>query len=558
MSRRKTSNPSAASTTIEERGRRWIRPALAIASGLALAVSFPKVDLNLFAWVAFVPLFCAIEHQSLKRVFGYAWLQGWVCYVASIYWVVIALHDFGGVPMVLAVLPMLLLAAIMGVYTAIAIWSGELVARRLALPTVLTMPIAWTALEWVRTYFPIGFPWNLLGYTAYRNIELIQFAEFTGVYGVSALIMFFNVVAYAIVFQVYPRRLQTIALGTLTAAMAIALIFGSWRVHQLTTESPAGSLKVAMVQGDIPQSLKWDPKFLETSFDIYRTQTEAAAKRGADLVVWPEAAAAFFFQPEDRYPARFAEDAAYRQRLLELAARIGDPILFGAPALGIEDDRVGFYNRAYLVSGTGQVVSWYDKIHLVPFGEYVPLRSLLGGLVNRVVAGFGDMFAGRQQTLFHVHGAKLAVLICYESVFPDLTRTAVEHGAQILVNITNDAWYGESSAPYQLLAMTAMRSVETKAPIVRVANTGISAIIQADGTITARTALFKRGTEIEHVYWRNIKTAYDQIGDVFAEICLALTIVGIAIALVRPRPSRPQSDRPQDAVTIMSSDGRLQ
>jgi apolipoprotein N-acyltransferase len=532
----------------------WTRPGLAVASGLALAAAFPKVDLSLLAWVAFVPLFYAIERQSLRRVVGYAWLQGFVCYIGSLYWVVIALHDFAHIAALLAILPMLLLAAIMGAYTAVAIWSGEFAARRLCLPSVLTMPIAWSALEWVRSYFPIGFPWNLLGYAAYRNVEIIQFGEITGVYGVSALIMFFNVVAYAIIFQVYSRRVQTLGLGTLTAVMALALVFGSWRVHQLATALPQGSLKVAMVQGDIPQSLKWDPKFLETSFKIYGGQSQAAAQRGADLIIWPEAAATFFFQPDDRYPLSFAEDATYRQRLLDLAVRIGDPILFGAPALGVEDDRVGFYNRAYLVSATGKVDGWYDKIQLVPFGEYVPMRKLLGGLVNRVVVGFGDMFAGREQTLFDVRGAQLAVLICYESVFPNLTRTAVKRGADVLVNITNDAWYGTSSAPYQLLAMAAMRSVETKAPMVRVANTGISAVIQADGTITARTPLFKRGTEIEHVYWRRTKTVYVQIGDVFAETCLALTLVALGVALTRPASC--STEQQQAPSTTVSSNGR--
>jgi apolipoprotein N-acyltransferase len=511
----------------------WTRTGLAAASGLALAAAFPKLDLNLFAWVAFVPLFYAIEGLPLRSVLKYSWLQGFTCFVGSLYWIAITLHNFARVPTLLAVLPMLLLAGIMACYTAAAIWAGEFLARRLRIPVLATIPIAWAAAEWVRTYFPIGFPWNLLGYTAYRNLELIQFAEIAGVYGVSALIMFFNTVTYAVVFQIYSRRVQTISLGALTAAMGAALIFGSWRIHQLSAIAPQGSLKIAMVQGDIPQSLKWDPKFLETSFEIYRSQSEAAARRGADLIVWPEAAAAFFFQPVDRYPAQFAADAAYRQRLLALAARLGEPIIFGAPALGIEDNRVGFYNRAYLVSPKGTVESWYDKIQLVPFGEYVPLRKLLGGFVNRVVTGFGDMFPGRDQTIFTVGNAKLAVLICYESVFPDLTRRGVKRGAEILVNITNDAWYGKSSAPYQLLAMSAMRSVETKAPMVRVANTGISAVIEPDGTITARTSLFKRGTEIEHVYWRPETTVYVQVGDVFAELCLGLTIVAIVFALMR-------------------------
>jgi apolipoprotein N-acyltransferase len=305
-------------------------------------------------------------------------------------------------------------------------------------------------------------------------------------------------------------------------------------------------MKVAMVQGDIPQSIKWDPNFLASSFQVYTDQSETAARLGADLIIWPEAAAAFFFQPEDRYPAAFANDEAYRAKLLALAEKTGDAFLFGAPALGVEDNRVGFYNRAYLVTGNGKVAAWYDKINLVPFGEYVPLRNLFGGLVNRVVHGFGDMFPGHQQTVFDFKGARLGVLICYESVFPYLARDAVKRGADILVNITNDAWYGESSAPYQLLAMTAFRAIETKTPIVRVANTGISAVIEPSGEITARTPLFQRGTEIETVNWRPVTTVYTQVGDVFAIVCFLLAVAGLFLAFFLPRPqvSEPESAEP--------------
>jgi apolipoprotein N-acyltransferase len=285
-----------------------------------------------------------------------------------------------------------------------------------------------------------------------------------------------------------------------------------------------------MVQGNIPQSLKWDPKFLPQSYKVYHDETASAAKRGADLIVWPEAAAAFLFQPDDRYPAALAEDASYREALLTLARNIDVPILFGAPALTQQDGHVGFYNRAYLVSAKGEVEAHYDKMELVPFGEYVPARSLLGFFVNRVVQGFGDMVPGEQQTLFSVKGAELGVLICYESIFPDFTRREVKLGANILVNITNDAWYGESSAPFQVLAMAAMRSVETKVPMVRVANTGISAIIEPSGRITNRTPLFKRGTEIENVSWRTVRTMYTMVGDLFAELCFVLAVLGFLIA----------------------------
>src|SRR5581483_11238212 len=271
------------------------------------------------------------------------------------------------------------------------------------------------------------------------------------------------------------------------------------------------------------------------SFTIYRELSLVAAKRGVDLIVWPEAAAAFPFQPDANYPESLSDYAEYRTALLKLAGETGEPILFGAPAIAERDGHYGSFNRADLVSPRGEVVAYYDKINLVPFGEYVPARKLLGYFVNRVVEGFGDLFPGTEQTLFPVKGARLGVLICYESVFPDLTRRAVDKGAEVLVNITNDAWYGESSAPFQALAMAAMRSAETKAPMIRTANTGISAIIKPSGEITARTPLFKRGTEIEDVAWRPVRTLYTIVGDLFSEICFALTAAGLLVGWIRPR-----------------------
>jgi apolipoprotein N-acyltransferase len=511
------------------------RAALCVASGLALALAFPKIDFSLFAWVAFIPLFYAIEGEGLWHVLGWAWLAGFSFFVGSMYWIAIPLHDFADVRMAIAILPMLLLAAVLAAYSAIAIWAGEFCARRLRIPMVVTMPIAWAAVEWVRTYFPIGFPWNLVGYAAYSYLTIIQFAEITGVYGISALIVFFNAVAYVVFFRRGNSRLQAMSLSALTLVMLLVFGFGIYRLQQLKSAPSRGSFRVAMVQGNIPQSLKWDPNFLPQSFKVYEDESIAAAKRGVDLIVWPEAAAAFPFQPDDRYPASLAEDAAYRDALLKLARAIRVPILFGAPALAVRDGQYGFFNRADLISAKGVLVAHYDKINLVPFGEYVPAHRFLGYFVNRVVEGFGDLIPGTEQTLFSEQGAKLGVLICYESVFPNLTRLEVKKGADVLVNITNDAWYGDSSAPYQALAMAAMRSVETKAPMIRTANTGVSAIIRPSGEITDRTPLFRRGTEIEDVSWRPVRTVYTVVGDVFSEICFALTILAVLAAWLRPR-----------------------
>jgi apolipoprotein N-acyltransferase len=515
------------------------RAALAVASGLAMGLAFPKFDSGLLAWVALVPLFYVIDGESMRRVFGWAYLQGFASYVVQLYWIPIPLHDFADVRMRYAIFPMLTLAGIVAVNTAVAIWAGEFVARRTRIPAVVTMPVAWTAVEWFRTYVPAAFPWNLLGYTAYRNLELIQFAEFTGVYGVSALIVFFNAVVYVVIFRRGGYRLQTLSLSTLTAMMIALVAFGAWRINNLKSAPSAGNFKVAMVQGNIPQSLKWDPKFLPDSYRIYQEETADAAKRGVDLVVWPEAAAAFLFQPDDQYPAELASDAEYRTALLTLAKDQRAAILFGAPALARADGRLGFYNRAYLVSanGQGEVDAHYDKIELVPFGEYVPARAILGFFVNKIVNGFGDLIPGREQTLFDLKGAKLGILICYESIFPDLTRREVNEGAEVLVNITNDAWYGESSAPYQVLAMAALRSVETKVPMVRVANTGFTALIEPSGRITNRTPLFKRGNTVVDVSWRPVRTLYTIVGDLFAEICFVLTLIGLIVAWRWPQPA---------------------
>jgi apolipoprotein N-acyltransferase len=504
-------------------------------------LAFPKFDLNLLAWVALIPLLYAVEGQRLRAVFGYSMLQGLVFYVLSLYWAVIPLHTFADAPMWMAVGPMLLLAAVEALFVAGTMLAAILVSRPLRIPLLLTLPIAWAAVEWLRTFFPIGFPWNLVGYAAYRNLGLIQFAEITGVYGVSALIVFFNAVIYTVMSApASANRLKVRSLSALTGLMVAAMVFSGLRISQLEQQKYDGKLKIAMVQGNIPQSIKWDPNFRPASFKVYVDQTMRAAQEHPDLIAWPEAAAAFYVQPNDYYPlAALASDREYRDRLLELARDAHTPILFGAPALRFGPTEIDSFNRAYLVSAEGKIVDYYDKIDLAPFAEYVPARSLFGFFVHKVVVGLGEFVPGQGQPLFNVKGARLAVLICYEGIFPDLSRRAVAQGANVLLNITNDAWYGNSSAPYQLLAMSALRSVETHTPMVRVANTGISAVIQPDGDITARTELFTRGTEIRTIQWRRGRTIYTVVGDLFAETCFGLSVIGLILSFVVRRRAQP-------------------
>ena len=242
-----------------------------------------------------------------------------------------------------------------------------------------------------------------------------------------------------------------------------------------------------------------------------------------------------------------ASDSEYRAKLLDLARQARTPILLGLPRCVSGSTRIDSFNRAYLVSADGSIVDYYDKMELAPFAEYVPARKLFGFFVHKVVVGLGEFVPGQRQTLFDVKGAKLAVLICYEGIFPALSRTAVDNGADVLVNITNDAWYGNSSAPYQLLAMSALRSVETHTPMVRVANTGISAVIMPDGRITARTDLIyprHRNPDGPLAAWPHVLRV---AGDLFAELCFALSIIGLLAALAFAR-RRPEKTRISPAV----------
>jgi apolipoprotein N-acyltransferase len=508
---------------------------LVCGSGLALAASFPSLNLDLLAWVAFVPLFYVIEDQPYGRVFLYAWLQGSVFAVVSLGWFIHFFRDFAGAGFMTAGLCLLSLAVVLAIYGAVAIVAGVRLSRSFGIPLFLAIPPGWVATEWIRTYWPLGgLPLNLLGDAAQGRIAVIQLAELTGVYGVSALIMFVNCALYEASRRGRSvRQRRWILLGT-AAALGAVLVFGTVRIDGMDRSKPNGTLRMALVQGDISQRQKWNPAYLAPSFKIYTDASEAVSSSHPQLIIWPESAATFIFETNDFYPAGMESQRAYRRRLLELAHKIDTPILFGAPALDF-DRQLTLRNRAYLVKADGEVSDYYDKLRLVPVAEYVPLHLLLGRFMHPMVETPGniDFTSGNRQTIFHVDGTDLSVLICYESIFPDLSRKAVEAGANVLVNITNDAAFGDTAAPHQLLAMAVFRAVENGVPLVRVGNSGISAVITPAGRVTATTTPFTRATEVENVSWRRSRTFYTSEGDLFAELCLSLSVIALALTFSR-------------------------
>jgi apolipoprotein N-acyltransferase len=298
--------------------------------------------------------------------------------------------------------------------------------------------------------------------------------------------------------------------------------YGRWRL--VTLESNSGApFKIALVQGNIAQDTKWDPAFQQATLNKYLRLTRKVAKEAPDLIVWPETATPFFFQ----------SDVKNSEVLVQQLEELKKPLLFGSPAYSREEDQLRLYNRAYLLNELGRISGYYDKIHLVPFGEYVPLKQILF-FVNKLVQAAGDFASGNRAEVLELPPVRIGVLICYEGIFPELSRDLVNAGANLLVNITNDAWYGRSSAPHQHLSMAVFRAVENRVPMARCANTGITAFIDARGRIYQATGLFEEATVVGTVKLGHGNTVYRRYGEWFAWGCLCVTFLVLGYGLRRP------------------------
>jgi apolipoprotein N-acyltransferase len=504
---------------------------LAAASGALLALAFPIVDWGSVAWVALVPLLLAALERGPRAAFLAGWVAGLVFYLATLYWLVLTIGTYTNLSPLVSVGPLLLLCGFLalgfGLVTAACEW-----ARRRGIEIALVAPLSWVVVEWIRTYVLGGFPWVSLGYSQYRATYLVQFVEVTGVYGLSALVVLVNAVVYGAVRRwLAGEAPSSRAMLAVTMLLVVLVGWGYWRVRKIASLPVVGAVRVGFIQGNVAQDVKWDPAYQAATIAHYEALTREAVADGAELVVWPETAAPFFFQ----------EESELRERILDLARELHVALVVGSPAFTYENGALVLHNRVYLVDSDGAADQYYDKMQLVPFGEYVPLKPLFF-FVDKVVEGVGDFRAGGTPVVLRTARGNFGVLICYEDIFPGLTRRFVAGGADFLVNITNDAWFGRTSAPYQHLAMATLRAIENRVPLVRVANTGISAMVDADGTIRWRTGLFESAWRVDSVGWVGLRTFYTRFGDVFAYACIALLVlVTIVGGSRRPHAAREET-----------------
>ena len=456
------------------------------------------------------------------------WLAGMIAFVGTMSWVVTAMHLYGKLPEALSYAAMLLLTAYLGLYMAIYA-VGVSWLRKTAF-AFLGAPFIWVALEWLRTYLFSGLPWALLGYSQYRWLPVIQIADHTGVYGVSFLVALVNAALADIALWTVERftrtnvgTFPTLSPGAAVLGMAITLLYGVWYLGRPPHVAEATrSISIGLVQANIDQAQKWDAAYRRETLDRYARLTARAAD-GTALVIWPEAATPFLFEQE----------TGYRGEITALVQKHGLPLLFGSPALRhYPNGRPYLLNSAYLLSADGRILGRYDKRHLVPFGEYVPARTVLYFL-DKLVEGIGDFEAGTVPTILEVPLrsqdaagkplAKFGVVICYEVIFPNLVREFTERGAEFMVTITNDAWYGTSSAPFQHFGMVVLRAVENRVAFARAANTGISGFIDPQGRIHLATPIFEAQGVTGRIPLGRPSTFYAKRGDVFAYACAIIT-----------------------------------
>ncbi|MBI3090571.1 MAG: apolipoprotein N-acyltransferase [Candidatus Tectomicrobia bacterium] len=554
-----------------------------VAGGVLLSFSLPKLAIPWLAYVGLAPLLLFCRRATGLRSLWLGWACGMGFYLPLLYWVVLVMEQYGGLPRLASLLVTLLLTAYLACYPALFAFFASLVARRREAWYWGATPFLWVGVEVGRAHAVFGgFPWGELAYSQVPWPLLIQSADLFGTAGLNlllvtvngavaasleawffpawgeagsrwwrvlrqpvtlaAVLLFLGNAAYGVVqWSAYaPERQAAEARGTgQTAAAATAAggiagglgQSGSGDTPPATARrAAAGALRLGILQGSVPQGIKWERSYREATLDIYETLSRQARAAGVDLVVWPETA----------LPFDFAAESALRRRFLEGVRESATPTVVGAPtveavagAASGESSRV--FNSAYLLSPRAEVLGRYDKQHLVPFGEYVPF-SWLFKFASNLTGEIGAFTPGAGVAMMELRGHPFAVLICFEIIFPELARAAARQGAEFFLNLTNDAWFGRTSAPYQHWAMASLRAVETRRPIARAANTGISGWIDRRGGLHAGAGLFERAVVRVTIPPRHTPlTFYVRLGYLFGWLCAAVALGFVLAALWRPR-----------------------
>jgi len=500
-----------------------VKTALAVLSGILLGLAFPKFGVSLVAFVALLPLLLALhvpghprgEAVSPRAAFRLGFITGASFFLILLYWIPLLPRENVTIPYVMYPV-LLVMAAYLALFPALAAAGSVWLARR-GVPLGLAFPPLWTLLEVLRGSGTFGFPWGSLGYSLAAYPHIIQFAEYTGVWGVTLWVAGVNGLVHLYLDTPWVKP-KTAVLAVLLVVVLSPFLHGR---AALSHRQPRPGVRVGIIQPNVGND-KWTIAARDSLVDAVLEQTAElageTAARPPDLIAWPETAV----------PARLSRDALYRHRVEALVDSIGIPVLVGYPdGIALPGGKFRFANSAALVFPREGLTQQYDKRHLVPFSEYFPLPFL-----NRFDFGQSDFTPGKQSGIMSGAEAPFGVLICFESIFPGLARGLCAEGARFLVNITNDQWFGNSAAPIQHFDMNILRCIENRTGMVRVANTGISGVIDPYGVVTMRTPTFVKLQTVGTVELSESPTFYTRYGDWIVVALLGWMLVLGAWALL--------------------------
>lgn len=527
---------------------------LAIASGVLLILAFPNWNLWSLGWVGVAPLIMAVaREQKFWRSFWLGLTTGTIFYAGSSPWITYSMHHYGGIPMWVCYLVLVVIAVILGAFMALFAGLLGYAIRSFGGWAILSAPVLWVASEWLCLQIT-GMGWNNLGYSQAFQPTLIQISRFGGVYLVSAfLISMSAAVVFSLIYLGYRRGWIVFSIAAL---LAIAILsFGTLR----TPPKPQpGSLNFLVVQPNIPIDGNWGDENFEAQMTLrYITLSEQALDTHKkevstakdidnehhtewakiDLIIWPESPMNF----------QYERDEKLRKRLAEFTRRNQVHLLFGSwgvPPEGAPDKTNT--NSVLLVSPSGELISRYDKIALMPFGEYVPARAWIP-FMDRIPALVADVIPGKNFTLQEVAGAKLGTMICFEITRPDMARRLRNEGASVFIQLSNESWFGPTSAARQVLAQAVFRAVENNVDLLRVTNSGLSAQITSYGDVIGETPMFDTATRVWHASgvadMNNQRvTFYTRHGDVFAIACATLSAIFAVTAIVYQRLKKKEEE----------------
>ncbi len=483
-------------------------------SGIFLALVFPPWRIDLLVWLALVPLLWSIRSSRNFQQAAYCgWVSGFFFFLIDLRWIYDTLTIHGHFSTYISGAISLLLTAGMAMGTAFFCGFSRFV-HNAGIPYWIIFPVNWIGVEFARTFLFSGFPWDLLGYSLSERSNLIQVVDITGVYGLSFLIVFVN---NAILETLVNRKTSFTSVATqlIFAVVMIAgcTVYGWTRISLYADQiNESKTYTIGVLQGAISQDVKWNDAYRSLTFRTYDELAKESVLNGANLLIWPETSIPVVIG---------GEDLAWMDAI-NISRNLNTPMLIGAPSQTDSKGQINYYNSAFLVDGS-EILSAYDKIHLVPFGEYMPLSWLIP-LGPGMAAREADFTPGAVMTVMSPPTIpSFSVLICYEAIFPALSRIAINNGARFLVNITNDGWFDMTAAPAQHLSMAKFRAVENRVWLLRSANTGISAAVDPVGRIVNSIPLGQSG-------WMNVNmpqptgvgSFYTKFGDVFALSCIII------------------------------------